>query len=141
MGSLKPRKTSTTKGKICPHPYVIYARKIYNPDHRWIDILDDVIYGYNHRIHRSIGVTPNDFVYGVMDNRNEEIFEKSGIEIGDYVRVRIEKSIFQKGSTQKWSNEVYKVIERNGYGFKLEGEEGFTSRESYLRSKVPSQND
>ena len=68
-------------------------------------------------------MTPTEFIYGVMDNnRNEEIFEKSGIEIGDYVRVRIEKSIFQKGSTQKWSNEVYKVIERNGYGFKLEGE-------------------
>ena len=93
--------------------------------HKWIDILEDVIENYNSTKHRTIGCAPNDFVYGESVGRehNEELMANDGINVGDRVRVALEKGVFIKGAVQKWSTEVYEVLERTGYSYKLRGKE------------------
>ena len=36
---------------------------IYLNTNRWIDIIGNVIHNYNHRIHRTLGKSPNDMTY------------------------------------------------------------------------------
>ena len=82
---------------------------------RWIDVLDDVIANYNKTPHRSIGMAPLD----VNDENREEVYKrlypKSGITVvckfktGDKVRKILDKEIFDKGYTKKWSDEIYKI--------------------------------
>ena len=93
--------------------------------HKWINILDDVITNYNNTKHRTIGCTPNEFEYGESVGRehNEELMANDGINAGDKVRIALEKGVFVKGAIQKWSTEVYEVLERTGYSYKLKGKE------------------
>ena len=92
--------------------------------HRWIDILDDVIANYNNTKHSSIKCTPNDYVPGsnsMTKSQNEDVIENSGIEAGDRVRVIKPHTTFQKGATEKWSENVYTVAERIGNSWRIEG--------------------
>ena len=93
--------------------------------HKWVNILDDVITNYNNTKHRTIGCTPNEFEYGdpVGREHNEEIMAKHEFKPGDRVRIALEKAVFSKGAVQKWSTEVYEVLERTGYSYILKGKE------------------
>ena len=82
---------------------------------KWIDLLDDIIKNYNKTPHRMIGMAPQD----VTDENRDEIYKRlypnAGItivcklKIGDKVRKIREKSLFDKGYTKKWSDEIYKI--------------------------------
>ena len=85
---------------------------------RWVDILPDLIKGYNNTKHRSIGMTPNQ-----VNSENENIVKKKlypaiikkkylvkpVFKVGDSVRLKSQKSIFQKAYEQSWSYLVYEV--------------------------------
>ena len=93
--------------------------------HRWIDILDDVIVNYNNTKHSTLGCSPNEFDYSVVDGRehNEQVINNDGVNIGDHVRVALEKGVFVKGAVQKWSTQIYEVSSRVGYSYQLKGVE------------------
>ena len=85
---------------------------------RWVDILDDLIKGYNNTKHSSIGMPPNK-----VNFQNEHIVRKKlypaiikrkyllkpVFKVGDSVRVKTEKSVFQKSYEQSWSYHVYEI--------------------------------
>ena len=83
--------------------------------------LQSVVKSYNNSFHRSIGITPSDVnksneskvpsrLYGdILSVDNPIIFN---FNIGDYVRIPIGKKLFDKGYTQKWSSDIYVVIQK-----------------------------
>ena len=82
---------------------------------RWIDVIDDVVANYNKTPHRSIGMAPLD----VNDENRDQVYKLlypssritvvCKLRIGDKVRKILDKELFDKGYTKKWSDEIYKI--------------------------------
>lgn len=86
--------------------------------HRWIDILQDLINGYNNTKHTSIGYAPNEVNTSNENKVRKKLFPKikkerqhtkAVFKIGDSVRITRQKSVFQKGYDQSFSYEVFEV--------------------------------
>ena len=85
---------------------------------RWIDILDQFVANYNSLPHSSHGLPPQDvssenreYVYKQLyPNRNITISCK--LKVGDRVRKIREKTDFEKGYTENWSEEIYVITEQ-----------------------------
>lgn len=88
---------------------------------RYIDALDDLVYNYNHTIHRTIGIAPinaiklenYDIVYDNFYKNHSFVPEKSNFEVGDIVRIPIYKNIFTKEIVGNWTIELFKVSKIN----------------------------
>ena len=84
--------------------------------YRWIDVIDDLVYSYNHSKHRSIGMAPADVTHAHTRVILSRLFpklskkERPKFKIGDAVRISKIRQTFQKGAVQNWSDEVYEVI-------------------------------
>ena len=85
-------------------------------NHRYIDILPDIVDAYNNSYHRSIKMAPNQ-----VSKENEAIVRKNlypkivktlyknKVKIGDTVRIARKKGAFDKGYSKTFSDEVYYV--------------------------------
>ena len=83
----------------------------------WIDVLNDFVDNYNKTPHRSIGMSPSQ----VNDDNASTVFEKlfpdinleakPRLKVGDIVRKLKDKTLFEKGYVQKWSDDCYRVID------------------------------
>ena len=90
--------------------------------HTWINILQPFIDNYNQTYHRSIKMAPNE----VSDKNRAHVFKtlypktidnfKPRLNVGDLVRIRKTKNLFEKGYTRSWSVELYKIIEAKSEG-------------------------
>jgi hypothetical protein len=85
---------------------------------KWIDIIDTLIYNYNHSVNRGIGIEPykvNAFMeQRIVEKKKEEtvliLSKKNDIKIGDFVRIILEKTIYDDKMTPKFSNKIFEVI-------------------------------
>ena len=82
--------------------------------YRWVDVLDDIVYSYNHSVHRSIGMAPADVTS--VDHRKilSKLFPKlttdrPKFKINDSVRVSKKRKTFQKSAVQNWSDEIFQI--------------------------------
>ena len=85
---------------------------------RYIDILPDLVYSYNHTVHRSIKMRPTDVT---VDNEKQiwhtlydddddgEKHVKYKFKIGDQVRIRKIKRTFEKGYLPNFSKEIFTI--------------------------------
>ena len=90
---------------------------VKNKTKRWIDVLPQLIDNYNNTPHRTIGMSPNE----VTDENADKVFKKMfpdihleakpRLNVGDRVRKLKEKTIFEKGYKQAWSDELYQVTQ------------------------------
>jgi hypothetical protein len=96
------------------------------------DILDKVIYTYNNQVHRTIKATPNDMFTNIDKQNfnfendkeyNRNIISNSNISIGTEARILESKGKLEKGS-QKYSMDLYKLVEREGNRFIVQDDEG-----------------
>lgn len=99
--------------------------------HRYIDILQHLIYAYNHGYHSSIKMCPSDVnstniktvcnnLYNRKTNSNETSVLSPKFNVGDHVRITKYKHIFQKGYESNWSDEIFiisSVIDRSPHIF------------------------
>lgn len=114
--SIVERFNRTLKEKMY-RMFSLHKNKIYVP------YLKDLVTSYNNSYHRSIKRAP-----ATVSKSNEaEVFKtlygyesKTGptsieiiprLTVGDYVRITLEKNIFEKGYTANWSKEIYLVSE------------------------------
>lgn len=95
--------------------------------HKYLDVLPDVLNSYNNCYHRSIRMTPTQattadatslfsILYGVPSMRHLLKMRKKNSaqrNIGDHVRVPTQKHKFQKGYTQSFTDEIFKVSNIN----------------------------
>ena len=97
--------------------------------HEWIDLLQDFTESYNNTYHRSIKRTPNqvnknnevevwmDQYYGKpkivkpKPKPKQEVI-KYKFRVGDLVRISHLKHVFQRQYDQRWTGEIFKVIDR-----------------------------
>ena len=80
---------------------------------KWIDIIGQVVENYNNTPHRSIGMAP----LAVNEDNRETVYKRlypnssitiiCKLHIGDKVRKKLEKTIFEKGYSKKWSDEIF----------------------------------
>ena len=91
-----------------------------NGTHKYIDILQPLIYKYNTTKHRSIGFTPSDARKPVNKQhvfRNlyfkkvQENLKQPKYMIGEQVRLAIQKDKFEKAYIINWSDRVYTIKE------------------------------
>lgn len=84
----------------------------------WYDIIDKIIYNYNHSVNRGIGIEPykvNGFIENmiVQDKKEQTIKITSDLDvinIGDKCRILLEKKIFEDKLSPKYSNKIYTII-------------------------------
>ena len=88
--------------------------------HRWVDILQDLVDGYNSSKHRSTSFAPNDVTPANEKKVRENLFPKIKklkehtkpvFKVGDSVRITRKKGIFEKGYEMNWTWEVFQVNE------------------------------
>src|SRR5215468_4737116 len=88
--------------------------------YRWIDNLPKLINKYNNKVHRSIGMKPNDVSINnsnvvlsrLMPKRNQK--SKPKFKVGDFVRISKHKHVFVKGYQPSWTTEVFTIHEVKG---------------------------
>jgi len=94
----------------------------HSNSYQWIDVLQDFIDSYNKTVHSSIGIKPID----ISAKNQEEIWQRiynpdnfSSANIifkfspGDKVRISKYSTVFAKGYTPLWSEEIFTVKERH----------------------------
>lgn len=87
--------------------------------YNYIDILQDLLYSYNHSYHSSIKMRPidvnSDNIMTVWCNlydrkKDRQIsLENTKLNVGDHVRITKYKHIFQKGYETNWSDEIFTI--------------------------------
>lgn len=107
----------------------------HNNTFKYIDILDDIILGYNKSYHRSIKMAPINVnksnseqvsinLYGFDIKKDNEPDKKEiRFKAGDYVRIAKYKGVFDKGYTRNWTNEIFivkKVFMNNQITYEIE---------------------
>ena len=82
---------------------------------QYVDVLQDLVHGYNHAKHRSIGRSP-----ASVSSKNEvevteklygkkPTFTKPTLSVGDLVRLNKTKRTFDKGYLPNWTTELFKI--------------------------------
>ena len=85
---------------------------------KYIDVLDLLVDQYNNTIHSSIKMTQIEASREVNENKVwRNLYPEFGgktlirkFSIGDNVRITKKKKIFDKGYTQRWTEEVFKIF-------------------------------
>jgi hypothetical protein len=88
---------------------------------RWIDILDKIIWNYNHTVNRGIGIEPykaNNYIQTEIVTNKKEITEKiherePDYEIGKKCRIINKTALFEDKMTAKYSNKIYTITKVN----------------------------
>ncbi|CAB3994981.1 uncharacterized transposon-derived [Paramuricea clavata] len=102
---------------------------------RYVDILPDLIYSYNHSVHRSIKTKPVDVTaenekkvwHTLYDDHNVVKNVKYKFKVGDQVRISKMKRTFEKGYLPNFSKEIFtisKQIPRDPPVYKLKDLDG-----------------
>ena len=92
---------------------------------KWVHVLPDLVYNYNHRFHRSIGCSPiecdEDEQFAKEMERYDIPNQKvSSFKKGDKVRILLNKDLFDKGRAE-WSTKVYRVDNIEGHRIIVDG--------------------
>ena len=94
----------------------------HNETYRWVDVLDKITAGYNNSYHRSIKMSPiqaqkidkytlwkNQYGSSHLPNPRKINYK---YKEGDRVRISYLKGTFDREYSEKWSTEVFTVIDR-----------------------------
>lgn len=84
----------------------------------WVDVIDDIIYNYNHSVNRGIGIEPykvTTFIeQHIIESKKKETdlidSKEKSINIGDKCRLLVKKELFEDKMTPKYSNKVFTII-------------------------------
>ena len=82
---------------------------------RWLDFLPQLVKNYNSTPHRTIGMAPDQVTFQNSLAIYKRVFGDVNLKViprlskGDRVRILIEKSLFDKGYKQNWSEKIYKI--------------------------------
>lgn len=100
--------------------YRIYKYMTANKTQTYIEKLNEIVDSYNNSIHRSIGMSPKMVNYNNQHLVFKKLYPEFGkklkikfkYEIGQRVRVALEKTVFSKGYQPQFSKEIYYVFQR-----------------------------
>ena len=127
--SVAERMIQTLKGRLEKYFWK-------NKTKRYLDVLQTIVDNYNRTPHRSIGMAP----VKVNRSNTEQVFKKMykdypiktdpRLRVGDKVRIARLKTIFEKGYTRRWSEELFTIVSAKSRGgvdyYKVADENGNT---------------
>ena len=91
----------------------------------YIDVLEDIVYNYNHTYHRGINGIPQQLYLSNPSTGTMNVkIKKNAIGVGDKVRLLKTRQAFRKGYEPKYSHTIYKVISGNGYSYFIADDDG-----------------
>ena len=86
---------------------------------RYIDVLQNLVNGYNNTVHRSIKMRPinvkeehQSFIRQNLYSKNQNEVRNYKYFIGDLVRISTTRRTFDKGYLPKWSYEIFVIYDR-----------------------------
>lgn len=97
---------------------MIYKLFVLRDSNVWYDTLEDLLENYNSSYHRTIKMEPNKVSMKnrkeVYENIKNSVFDKKitnqkKLNIGDYVRVKLPRAIFDKKAKQTYSDNIYQI--------------------------------
>ena len=83
--------------------------------HRWTDVIQKVLNGYNKSYHRSIKTSPADVNLETMTRVRDALFAgsdrhaKPKFNVGDQVRISQARRLFKKGYEAGWTGEYFEI--------------------------------
>ena len=84
--------------------------------YKWIDVIQDIVFSYNHRKHRTIARTPASVnvnnamsVWAHLYGRPIPTNGRSDVQLGDIVRISKVKATFEKKLLPNWTEEIFTV--------------------------------
>ena len=85
---------------------------------RWIDVLEKIMWNYNHTINRGIGMEPykvNNFIQTDIIAAKQELTDaihkkEIDYEVGNKCRILNKKSLFEDKMTSQYSNKIYTIM-------------------------------
>ena len=118
QATVKPHELDDLRFDISVSDCVWYLRANTVEDRqKWIDTIDQIVQNYNNTPHSAHGLKPVD----VTEEKSDELYKKMypernltvicKLKVGDKVRKIREKTLFEKGYTQNWSDEIYKIVD------------------------------
>jgi len=94
----------------------MYRYFTYKNTQRYIDVLQDLVYSYNHRVHSSTKVAPADVneanslqIFRNLYGHKNLSLQKPALKVGDHVRITREKAAFEKSYKAGWSREIFVI--------------------------------
>ena len=83
----------------------------------WVDVIDDIVYNYNHSVNRGIGVEPykvNSFIENdiIQEKKKETTNIESKLDVivvGDKCRIKKKDVLFEDKMKSKYSHTIYTV--------------------------------
>jgi hypothetical protein len=108
--SVVERFNRTLRGKIHTHLTATNS-------HRYIDVLQDAVAGYNATPHSATGMPPDDVSYDNQEEVWTRLYEGRAwntkpvriLAVDDYVRVTKGATTFDRGYTPNWTTEIFRV--------------------------------
>lgn len=85
---------------------------------RYVDVLDDLLHSYNNTYHRSIGMAPTEVGPHNEDEVRVRLYptkpksHRWKYEVGDRVRIVMQRRPFRKGYLGDWSREIFEIASR-----------------------------
>jgi len=89
----------------------IYRYVFANDSNRYIDVIEEIVDGYNKSFHRSLKMAPSE----ISDNNQpEKRIEqqkklKTPLKKGDFIRIQRKKGHWEKGATSNWTREIFRI--------------------------------
>ena len=138
--AMAERVIRTLKGKI-------YRYITYTGSNRYIDVLQQLVTSYNNTKHRTIGMAPADVtlrnIPNIMSKLNPPEHRVTGFsfEVGQPVRIALEKTAFSRGYTPNWSKEIFFISHQQPTDpetYKIQAADGEPILGSYYRQELQS---
>jgi hypothetical protein len=112
----------------------------------WVDVLPDILEGYNNREHSTTKFIPNQvgkkefkMIRRQQQMRAQNVKsskEKSNLDVGDTVRLRKPFETFEKRSGEKFYRGVYKISKVSPMSYRLTNEDGDELSDRYQHYQI-----
>jgi hypothetical protein len=115
---------------------------------KWIDIIDKIVYNYNHSVNRGIGYKPvdvNDFIENKIRQEKKEQglkIEYQEFRVGQYVRVLNEHGMYDDKLKSKYTDKIYEIIKvkNNSVIIKDDKDDLYRARKNEIKIVVKPDN-
>lgn len=117
----------------------------------WYNVIDDIIYNYNHSVNRGIGIEPykvNAFIENEIVEHKKSITgnvkaTEKRFNIGDKVRIKKKNDIFEDKMLPKYSKRVYTIVKTSANSLTLinDGKEKKVKKSTVIKIDEIESND
>lgn len=81
--------------------------------HKWFDVIDGLLDGYNRSTHRSIAMAPASVKKSDEERVWRKLYGRGQVpKTGEYVRISKQRRVFDKGYLPGWTQEVFRIEKR-----------------------------